>query len=98
MNWEAIRQLTERFSWTDAKTGVRVTGFNPPEGAKDVERVAYHVRYVTLKGEVEQGQVVTLKVFPRQRQRMVQFVASKQVRRIRDYLIVSIDGIRIRTT
>ena len=99
MSWEAIRTLTEKFTWRDQKTGVQVTGFNPPGGkdAKGVSRVPYHLRYVTGKGVCESGTVVTIKVFPRLKQRMIQFVESKQIRRVRDYLIIEIDGIRIVT-
>ena len=99
MSWEAIRTLTEKFTWRDPKTGVQVTGFNPPGGkdAKGVSRVPYHLRYVTGKGVCESGTVVTIKVFPRLKQRMIQFVESKQIRRVRDYLIIEIDGIRIVT-
>ena len=105
MSWEAIRTLTERFTWRDQKTGVQVTGFNPPGGkdGKDVERVPYHIKYITGKGVCEQGTVVTIKVFPELRQRMVMFVGpdgkggSRQIRRVRDYLIMEIDGIRIVT-
>ena len=50
-----------------------------------------------IKGEVEQGLVVCLKVYPELRQRMIQFVESRQIRRIRDYLIMEIDGVRIVT-
>lgn len=105
MSWEAIRTLTERFTWRDPKSGVQVTGFNPPGGAdaKGVDRVPYHIRYVTGKGVCESGTVVTIKVFPRLKQRMVMFVGpdgkggSRQIRRVRDYLIMEIDGIRIVT-
>lgn len=99
MSWFEIRTLTEKFTWRDAKSGVQVTGFNPPGGkdAKGVSRVPYHLRYITGKGVCESGTVVTLKVYPELRQRMVQFVESKQIRRVRDYLIMEIDGIRIVT-
>ncbi len=105
MSWEAIRTLTEKFTWKDPKTGVQVTGFNPPGGAdaKGVDRVPYHIRYVTGKGVCESGTVVTIKVYPRLKQRMVMFVCPdgkgcpRQIRRVRDYLIMEIDGIRIVT-
>ena len=97
MSWFEIRTLTEKFEYE--VNGVRTRGFNPPGGkdAKGVRRVPYHVRYITIKGEVEEGDVVTLKVFPELRQRMIQFAESRQIRRIRDYLIMEIDGIRIVT-
>ena len=99
MSWFDIRMHAEKFAWRDPKTGVRCVGFNPPGGkdGKGVERVPFKVRYVTGKGQVEEGLVVTLKVYPELRQRMVQFVESKQIRRVRDYLIIEIDGIRVIT-
>ena len=91
--WDQLRNYLERFSWLDPRTGVRVTGFNPPAEAKGVERVPCFVKYITLKGNYEQGRVVSLKLMPH-RQRMIQFVESKQIRRICDILIVEVDGVR----
>ena len=86
VSWTQIRSFAEQFRWQD-KSGVWITGVNPPGGAdgKGVERVPYHVKYITGKGVVEQGYVVTLKV------------GSRQIRRIRDYLIMEINGVRIVT-
>ena len=99
MSWFEIRTLTEKFTWRDAKSGVQVTGFNPPGGkdGRGVKRVPFHIRYISGKGCVEEGFCICLKVYPELRQRMVQFVESKQIRRVRDYLIMEIDGIRIVT-
>lgn len=99
LSWTEIRNYAERFEWRDPRTGVTVRGFNPPGGkdGKGVQRVPFHIKYITSKGEVEQGLVVCLKVYPELRQRMIQFVESKQIRRVRDYLIISIDGIRFVT-
>ena len=102
LSWQDLRKLTERWSWIDPRTGVRVTGFNPPDKAKEKRQVAYYIRYLTLRGVVEEGEVITLKVFLHggqsgkgAHQRMIQFTASRQVRRICDILILEIDGIRI---
>lgn len=105
MSWDAIRTLTEKFTWRDQKSGVQVTGFNPPGGkdGKGVSRVPFHIKYITGKGQVETGLCVCLKVYPELKQRMIQFVGpdgksgSRQIRRVRDYLIMEIDGIRIVT-
>lgn len=98
-SWNEVRDLTEKFEWKDAKTGVTVRGFNPPGGkdGKGVSRVPFHIRYVTGKGVCESGFCICLKVYPELKQRMIQFVESKQIRRVRDYLIMEIDGIRIVT-
>lgn len=98
-SWNEVRNMTEKFEWKDAKTGVTVRGFNPPGGkdGRGVSRVPFHIKYVTGKGQMEQGFCVCLKVYPELKQRMIQFVESKQIRRVRDYLIMEIDGIRIVT-
>jgi hypothetical protein len=105
ISYEAIRTIAERFTWRDKRTGVQVVGFNPPGGAdaKGVDKIPYHIKYITIKGVCEQGTVITLKVFPKLKQRMVMFVGpdgkggSRQIRRVRDYLIMEIDGIRVIT-
>ena len=99
MSWQDLRNVCEVFEWTDERTGVRVRGHNPPGGmdGKGVVRVPFHVKYITGKGEVEQGIVVCLKVYPEKRQRMIQFTQSKQIRRIRDYLVMEVNGVRVVT-
>ena len=69
---------------------------NAPDGAKDKQQVAYYLRVVTLKGELMQGEVITLKVLPKHR-RLVRFTQSGEIRNIADYLVISIDGIRFVT-
>lgn len=95
ISFQQLRNLTEQWQWRDS-TGATRTGFNPPADAKDKRQKPYYVRYVTSKGIVEEGEVITLKVFPRLHQRMIRF-NSGQVRRIRDYLIIEVDGMRVVT-
>lgn len=97
ISFQQIRHLTEKYSWRDPRTGVRVTGFNAPEKAQEKQQVPYFVRYVTGKGHLEQGEVVTLKVDTRRHQRKVRFTASNEIRVLRDYLIIEIDGFRVVT-
>ena len=97
LSWEQLRNYPEKWQWQDPKTGVTVTGFNPPDGARQKRQVPYYVRYITSRGVVEQGEVITLKVDTRRRQRKVKFTASNQVRILRDYLIISVDGVRFVT-
>ena len=96
LSWTQIRLYAERWSWIDAKTGVRVTGYNVPDKAKEKRQVAYFLKVVTLKGELMQGEVITLKVLPKHR-RLIRFVQSGEIRNIADYLIISIDGVRFVT-
>jgi hypothetical protein len=97
ISFQQIRNLTEKWTWKD-QSGIQVTGFNVPEYARSTARqVPYFVKYVTGKGNYEQGEVITLKVDLRRHQRKVKFVKSNEIRIIRDYLIIEIDGFRVIT-
>ena len=90
LSWTQIRNYAERWSWADQRTGVKVTA------RKSAKQVPYFIRVVTLKGELMQGEVITLKVLPKHR-RLIRFTQSGEIRNIADYLIISIDGIRFVT-
>ncbi|MBR1377965.1 MAG: hypothetical protein IJ557_02420 [Bacteroidaceae bacterium] len=90
LSWNTIRNYAERFSWEE--NGVRKQGINPPPHATHIQRVPFFIRYITANGHVEEGMVVCIKVFPTTHQRLVQFTTSGAIRRIRDYLIMEIDG------
>ena len=94
LSWEQIRNYTEKWEWTDPCTGVKVKGFNPPDKAQGKRHVPYFVRYITSRGVTEQGEVITLKVDTARHQRKVKFTASNQIRIVRDYLIIEVDGVR----
>ena len=96
LSWTQIRNYAERWSWIDQRTGVKVTGYNAPDGAAEKHQIPYFLRVVTLKGELMQGEVITLKVLPKHR-RLIRFTASGEIRNIADYLIISIDGVRFVT-
>lgn len=96
LSWTQIRNFAEKWSWIDKRTGVRTTGFNVPADAREKQQVPYHLRVVTLKGELMVGDVITLKVLPNHR-RLVRFTASGEIRNIADYLVISIDGVRFIT-
>ena len=95
MNWQDLRKLTEKWQWRDPKTNVLVRGYNPPEQAKEKQQVSFYIKYLTLRGVVEEGHVICLKVFLDKHQRLIQFTESKQIRRVCDILIMEVDGIRI---
>lgn len=97
ISWQQIRALTEVWTWRDARTGAEVSGFNPPQDAIKPRQKPYYMRAITIKGELIEGTVITLKVFIDLHQRMVKFCESNQIRRIRDYLIIEIDGKRVIT-
>ena len=87
----------EKFAWRDATTGLTTTGYNPPVGAAEVRRVPFYVKYVTARGVLEMGNAVCLKVNRRRHQRMILFQESGQIRWIRDYLVIEVDGMRVIT-
>ena len=102
ISYQTLRDHCEKWEWKDPRTNVTVRGYNPPEGAKGKRQVPFFIKYLTLRGVVEQGTVVCLKVFlyggasgKGAHQRMIQFVESKQVRRICDILIMEVDGIKV---
>lgn len=94
LGWEHIRNYAEKWEWEEARTHFRRTGFNVPKGARNAHQVPFFIRCITLKGEVMTGEVVCLKVFLPQRQRLIMFTQSHQMRRICDCLIMEIDGVR----
>lgn len=96
ISWQQLRNLTERWEWDDPRTGVHVTGFNPPAQARNKRQKPFYIKYVTKKGVLEEGEVICLKVVSLQRhQRMIKFVASNQVRIVNDILIIEVDGFRV---
>ena len=97
ISWQQIRALTEVWTWRDARTGAEVSGFNPPQDAIKPRQKPYYMRAITGKGELIEGTVITLKVDVQKHQRMIKFCESNQIRRIRDYLIIEIDGKRVIT-
>ena len=96
-SWQNIRNYTEKMVWDDPRTGIRTTGFVPPAKARNVAHVPFFITYVTLKGKVESGECVTLSLNLARHQRMVQFVNSKEIRWVNDFLIVEVDGVRFIT-
>lgn len=96
-SYQNIRNYAEKWRWRDPKSNIMTTGYTVPKNAKDVSQVPVFMKYVTLKGNLESGNVVTLKVDKKRHQRMVKFVESNEVRMVNDYLVVSIDGTRFFT-
>ena len=97
VSWQQLRNYMEQWVWRDPRTGCEVTGFNPPEKAAEKRQRPFYFRAITSKGEVIGGEAVCLKVFLNKRQRMVRFTASGEIRRIRDYLVMEVNGVRVIT-
>lgn len=96
-SYQNIRNYAEKWKWRDSKSKIMTTGYLPPANATEVSQVPIFITYVTLKGNLESGNVVTLKVDVRRHQRMVKFVESGEIRLVNDYLVISIDGTRFIT-
>lgn len=97
ISWQQLRNYMEQWTWKDLRTGCEVTGFNPPENAKEKRQKPFYFRAITGKGEVISGEAICLKVFLDSKQRMVKLTQSGQVRRIRDYLVMEVNGVRVIT-
>lgn len=96
-SYQNIRNYAEKWQWRDFKSKIITTGYLPPTNATEVSQVPFFIIYVTLKGNLESGNVVTLKVDVRRHQRMVKFVESGEIRLVNDYLVIAIDGTRFIT-
>lgn len=96
ISFQSLRNICERWQWRDP-SGILVTGYNPPADATDRHQKPFYVKYVTGRGHLEQGEVICLKVDTRRHQRKVKFTASNEIRVLRDYLIISVDGLRVVT-
>ena len=97
ISWQQLRNYMEQWTWWDPRTGSERTGFNPPEGAKEVRQKPFYFQAITSKGELISGEAICLKVFRDLHQRMIRFVESGQIRRIRDYLVMEVNGVRVVT-
>ena len=76
VSFQFLRNYCEKFQWRDKRTGLMTTGYNPPAGAQDCSRVPFHIKYVTGKGRLEEGNAICLKVDLRKHLRMIQFITD----------------------
>lgn len=97
ISFQSLRNVCEKWTWRDPRTGIQTTGYNPPKDARDKRQKPFFIRYITSRGVVEQGEVICLKVKPELHQRMVKYTASGQCRWVRDYLVIEVDGMRVLT-
>ena len=97
ISYQSLRNVCEKWTWIDPKTGVQTTGYNPPANARQKQQKPFFIKYITSKGVTEQGEVICLKVDVARHQRMVKFTASNQCRWVRDYLVIEVDGMRVFT-
>lgn len=96
-SFQQLRNYMEKFAWRDKHTGLMTTGYNPPASAADIARVPFYVKYVTGKGRLEYGNAICIRVDRRRHQRTIKFVESGEIRIIRDYLVIEVDGTRVIT-
>ena len=94
LSYTLLRNYTEQFQWIDPRTGQQRKGFNPPDGAQQVERVPFYIKFVTSTGKVEDGTVVCISVDPQRQQRKIKFIPSGEIRIVYDYLVLEVDGTR----
>lgn len=96
---EDLRLWTELFTWRD-RLGVEQEGPNPPDEYRaTAERKPFSVKYVTRDGrrhgEPRGDRVVCIAVIPGG-ERLIRYVDSGEVRRIRDSLIYWVNGYEVR--
>lgn len=92
-----LRRYTEKWQWNDPRTGSRITGYNPPQTARNVNRLPFYIKFLTKTGHVDEGNCVCLSVDIMRHQRKVQFVASEDIRVVNDILVLEVDGTRFIT-
>lgn len=96
-SYTELRMFVERWQWDDLRTGKRVTGFDPPQTARNVERKSFYIKFLTKTGHVDEGACVCLSVDTMRHQRKVQFVESGEIRVVNDILVLNVDGTRFIT-
>lgn len=96
-SYTELRRFVEKWQWDDPRTGCRVTGFNPPQTAMNVQRMPFYIRFLTKTGHVDAGMCICLAVNTDRHQRKVQFVESGEIRVVNDILVLEVDGTRFIT-
>ncbi len=96
-SYTELRRYTEKWQWTDPRTGQTAVGYVHPETARNVERHPFFIKFLTKTGHVDQGTCVCLAVDTDRHQRKVQFVESKEIRVVNDILVIEVDGTRFIT-
>lgn len=91
LSYTLIRNVAEQFEWVDAD-GRKQIGINPPQGAKEVARVPFSIKYITKDGKVESGHVVCISVDANRLQRKIKYVDSGEIRVVNDLLVMEING------
>ena len=54
-------------------------------------------KYITKDGVVEEGTVECISVDAFRKQRKIRYIESGEIRVVRDYLVVEIDGVKFKT-
>ena len=47
-SYTELRRFVEKWQWNDPRTGQRVTGFNPPQTARNVARLPFYIRFLAV--------------------------------------------------
>ena len=96
-SYTELRRYTEKWQWDDPRAGHRVTGFDPPQTARNASRMPFYIKFLTKTGHVDEGTCVCLSVDIMRHQRKVKFVESGEIRVVNDILVLEVDGTRFIT-
>lgn len=97
VSYTRIRDYAEKFTWFDPKTNQRQIGYNPPADAVDTQRVPFHIKVVTEKGHLLEGEVICVGVNTGLHMRNLLWTDTKETHWVSDLFVIEIDGVRFNT-
>lgn len=79
LDYTQIRNYAEQFIWTDPRSGLEESGFNPPSNAIDPRHKPFSITFLTEDGVPYHGRAVCVGVNTARRTRRLQFVEEAHI-------------------
>lgn len=79
LDYSQIRNYAEQFIWTDPRSGLVESGFNPPSNAIDPQHKPFSITFLTEDGVPYHGRAVCVGVNTARRTRRLQFVEEAHI-------------------